>query len=82
MIITRSREFTVNMGNYESCKIGATVSVDTDTMAVPADSDLVGYDYAKQFADEKLADLLAADLEEAADLSNTKDTFIRSWKKV
>jgi hypothetical protein len=81
VIITRSREFTVNMGNYESCKIGGSVTIDTHDLVVPADSVLKGYDYAKKYANDKLADLLRADVDEAADLSGVKDTFIRSWKK-
>lgn len=81
MILTRSREFTVNMGNYESCKIGASVTVDTEKLS-PEDYAQYKVSDAFNLAEVLLDEALASDLNEAKELTNTKDSFVLSWKAV
>ena len=76
MIITKSREFTVNMGNYESLKIGASVSVDTADVPIGKTTDQEIFDWIE----EKLTAVIAEDLAEAKALTNTKDSYVLSWK--
>ena len=81
MIIVRGREHTVNMGNYESLKISASVTVDTDTIIVPGlmgEDELI--DFYNKFIDDKLTEVLAGDVNEARALTNVKDSYILSWK--
>lgn len=75
MILTRSLEFTVNMGNYESCKVGASVTVDTAELP----SDVTD---PTQFMEDKLEEIMASDVKEVTELTNTKDSFVLSWKAV
>lgn len=77
MIITRGREHTVNMGNYESLKISASVTVDTAELVIPIDQD----NHVRDFLEAKLSELLANDLAEAGALTNVKDSYILSWEK-
>lgn len=79
MILTRSREFTVNMGNYESCKIGASVAINTDDMK-PAEGELT-MEQVYAVADDLLDQALASDLNEARELTHTEDSFVLSWKR-
>jgi hypothetical protein len=78
MIVERSREFTVNMGNYESVKIGARVTLDPEEFPELQGATLEA-SHAK--ADELLDDMLAADVKEVSELTATRDSFILSWKK-
>jgi len=73
MKLTKIREHTVNMGNYESLKIGATVEI-TDDWTTQGD-----YEAAVVAADKALAEALAADIAEARELTNVKDSYILSW---
>lgn len=77
MILRKSREFTVNMGNYESVKIGAAVELDTKDYG-NAD---VGIDWLNTEADKILEQVLAQDIHEASELTATRDSFILSWGK-
>lgn len=79
MILTRSREYTVNMGNYESVKIGGSITVDSEKMAgedgvEPLPSEL------QAIVETALDNLLAGDVKEASELTATRDSFILSWK--
>jgi len=66
VIISRSREFTVNMGNYESVKIGGSVQ---------ADSAEEGY----EGLDRILREMLLPDLKRAAEISDVPNTYILTW---
>lgn len=69
MQVTRSRKFTVNMGNYESLATDASVTLDSET-EVPKGRDPFEY------AEELLSAALAADLEEAGRLTDVRTSFI------
>lgn len=80
MILKRYREHTVNMGpgTYESMKIGAEVTLDTDNLpdgVVAPDQESL-YKVAEAMLDEALAD----ELKEVAELSLLSNSHIRSWK--
>lgn len=79
MILRKSREFTVNMGNYESVKLGASVEIDSDILARAEGTSPV--EAANEYADKVLDEVQAEDIKEAASLTNTRDSFILSWKK-
>lgn len=79
MNLTRSREYTVNMGNYESVKIGASVTVDTDQLVIAEGTSPQEAGIA--FAEQVLEQALAADVKEASELTATRDSFILSWGK-
>jgi hypothetical protein len=65
------REHTVNLGNYESLKIGASVETEVDDV-----NELVMIDL-----DAKLDTLLAADKKEAIALLPAGSTsYIQSWR--
>lgn len=64
MIKTISREFTVNMGNYESVKIGGSVQAD---------------DSEGRSLDKELRDMLKPDLVKAAQISDVKNTYVLTW---
>lgn len=64
MKITKSREVTVNMGNFESLKIGATIEDDEMTV-----SEL----------DELLNLALKNDLLWAAENTGTHNSYILTW---
>lgn len=66
MILTVSKEFTVNMGNYESVKIGGSVQ---------ADDSEEGYEGLKRI----LREMLKPDLVRAAQISDVKNTYILTW---
>lgn len=73
MILRKSREFTINMGNYESVKIGASVEIDPDEVDRDVDP--------RAFIEDKLDQLMEADVKEASELTSTRDSFILSWNK-
>lgn len=77
MIITKSREYTVNMGNYESLKFGGSVSLDTDDVMAAG----LGPEKVIEIIEDKLTQVLAEDLAEARALTNTKDSYVLSWKE-
>jgi hypothetical protein len=66
MILTVSKEFTINMGNYESVKIGGSVQ---------ADSEEEGYEGLKK----TLREMLKPDLVRAGQISDVKNTYILTW---
>lgn len=70
MKLTRTREFVVNMGNYESFRTSATVEVIEETL-VEAERK------AELFLDVALKD----DLQSAASLSDVRNTYILTWNK-
>lgn len=73
MILRKSREFTVNMGNYESVKIGASVELDSEKHTTTYSSDL------NVEADCVLDAAIRKDLEEAAELTETRNSFVLAW---
>lgn len=77
MILRKTREFTVNMGNYESVKIGASVELNS---AEYGNAD-VGEKWLSEEADKLLEQVMAEDIAEASALTNTRDSFILSWGK-
>lgn len=77
MIIERSREHTVNLGNYENVKVGAKVTLTDDDI-----KRFSTMDEAITAADQFLDDLLRDDLAEAAEnVPQGQDTHLESWKK-
>lgn len=76
MIITRGREHTINMGNYESVKIHATVSVDTSSPSFEGMPLQDIYD----MLDQMLIDAMSKEVTEAKVLTNVKDSYILSWR--
>lgn len=76
MIITRGREHTINMGNYESVKPHATVSIDT------SDPKVEGWTLQQIYneLDQMLIDAMSRDITEAKILTNVKDSYILSWR--
>lgn len=79
MIITKSREYTVNMGNYESLKFGASVTLDTTDVDISANNP--SFEECVQWVEDRLTAVLAEDMSEARVLTNTKDSYILSWKE-
>jgi hypothetical protein len=71
MKLTRTREFVINMGNYESFRTSATVEVEIESNVLTAN------DKANRMLDQSLAD----DLKSAAKLSNVKDTYVLTWNE-
>jgi len=80
VILERSREFTVNMGNYESMKTGAKVSVDTDSaefkVLVATYPDLSN---SNDILEALLDAALKQDLTELGELTHTNNSFILTW---
>lgn len=76
MIITRGREHTINMGNYESVKIHATVAVDTHDPAYSG----MPLQHIYDMLDQTLIDAMSKDITEAKVLTNVKDSYILSWR--
>lgn len=71
MKLTRSREHVINMGSYESVRVGASVELD-------AVEDAIGNAMAE--ADKILAAAMEADLKEAIDLLPPgSNSYILSW---
>jgi hypothetical protein len=74
--ITRSREHTINMGSYESLKVGASVELNFQPGSL--EDDKVVHDAA----DNYLARALEADLNEAIDLLPAgSSSYILSWRQ-
>ena len=76
MIITRGREHTINMGNYESVKIHATVAVDTSSPSFEG----MPLQHIYDMLDQTLIDAMSKDITEAKVLTNVKDSYILSWR--
>jgi hypothetical protein len=72
--ISRTRAYTVNMGNFESFRTEATVEVDTDKIVI--EEGTAPQDAGFEYADKLLTQALAKDLSEAAQVTLTKDSFI------
>lgn len=81
MKITRNREHTINMGSYESLKVGSSVELEvTDPVDITADGTPHPRVYEK--ADEILGQALAADLKEAIELLPPGSTsYVLSWRQ-
>jgi hypothetical protein len=76
MKITRSREHTVNLGNYENVKVGAFVELTEDDIRAlgPEPSKAVKY------ADDMLDKLLDRDLKEAlANVPAKQPSHLETW---
>jgi len=81
MIIERSREHVVNLGNYESVRVGARITLDRADIEELLQDGLKIEDVVTQ-ADECLDALLAADLAEAEqNVPPDKETHLTTWKK-
>ena len=78
MILERQRELTINMGNqtYESIKISAKVSIDTEkdlpTLLKFYSDDLD----VSEIADKELTKALAAEVEYWHEITTKRDSFI------
>ena len=72
MILTRSRDYTINMGNnsFESVKIGATISVDT--------SEIPGELNITEMANGLLTEALTDEVSYFSDLTQKRDSFIHT----
>jgi len=62
------------MGNFESFRTEATVTVDSKEMSQAPGKD--EFESASEYADNLLAKALAKDLKEAAEVTGTRDSFI------
>lgn len=62
MKVSKTVSHRINMGNYESLTLGASVEIDTD--------DLEGDEAVLDLIDTTISDALAPDLKEARRLSN------------
>jgi hypothetical protein len=76
MILTKSREYTVNMGNYESLKFGASVEVETDQLAIPEGT--APSDAGIVYADQLLVDALREDIRKASELTGVGTSYIHT----
>lgn len=75
MKITRSREHTVNLGNYENVKIGASVELSEDDFGKDADPDRMVAE-----ANTLLDQLLERDLAEAlANVPSSQNSHLETW---
>lgn len=76
MRLIRSREHVINMGQYESVRVGASVELDIEFTADTVSQDV--YDEA----DRVLAASMASDIQEAIDLLPPGSaSYILSWKQ-
>lgn len=77
MILKRTRELAINLGNntYESARVGATVELDTDKVT---DELLKAHDVTNviDLADALLSDALASEVEYWHEITTKKDSFI------
>ena len=80
MNITRSRRLTVNMGDYENYQFGAEVTVSHNDLGLDDEAARVAAGQLaprlKELADAVLDDLLEQDIEDAAELTNNRKTFL------
>ncbi len=72
MIITRSREFKINMGNYESHGESMTVAIDTEQEGLD-------FKAALSACEERLREGLRDTLKRAAKISDVRNTYILTW---
>jgi len=76
MKLTRTRTYTINMGNYESFRTEATVEIDVNPSEpgqVALQNEYMG---ANEIAEKILALALAKDIAEAAEVTLTQNSFI------
>lgn len=71
MIITANREYTVNMGNYESYKFGRSLQVDN-----LLDLNISDLQLANRRLHDMLDEMLEAELKEAAKLTDVRNSYI------
>ena len=79
MKITRSREHTVNMGGYESLRIGTSVESD-ELELTDMTSDKEPHPRVFSKMDAILSKALENELNEAKALTNKEDSYIYSWR--
>jgi hypothetical protein len=72
MKITKSHEYTVNMGDFESKKTGAAIEADLEELGL-------SFEEALAELDRKLDVILADDLAKLSDLTHKKDSFVHSY---
>lgn len=74
MKLSRQRTLRFNMGRYESIETAAGVEIDSSEVPEGVNSG--------DFMDEILDNMLSADVEYAAALTNTPEdeTFVHNWK--
>lgn len=66
------------MGNYESLRIGASVEIDTNSMAIEIGTAPI--DAGAEWAEELLTKALKKDINDAVDLlPGGSDSYILSW---
>lgn len=70
MKITRTRDFVINLGNYESFRTSCSVEVEATNLTA-----------ANLLAEEYLDAALKNDLLEAASLSDVRNTYVLTWNK-
>lgn len=76
MKITRSREHLVNLGNYESARVGASVELSDDDVKRLQDKT----QSVVKYADEMLDRLLERDLKEAlANVPSSQSSHLETW---
>lgn len=76
MEVTRFREHTVNVGNFENVKIGGSVKLSDEDIEGLAEKEAVA------LADRMLDLLLARDLAEAAaNVPEGRETHLDTWQK-
>jgi hypothetical protein len=68
MILKRSRELVINLGDYESARVGAEVSVDITELEDGVD--------AYKWADDQLSVALAAEVKYFHEITTKKGSFI------
>jgi hypothetical protein len=72
MLLSRSRAFTINLGNFESFRTEATVS----------DIEFDGPNYlsgANKVAEKLLDEVLKDDLTKAGEISSVANTYVLTW---
>jgi hypothetical protein len=72
MLLSRSRKFVINLGNYESFATEATVSDISFEFASE-------FDAANKKAEHLLDIALKADLEKAGEISSVANTYVLTW---
>ena len=73
MKLTRTRAYTINMGNYESFRTEATVELDDIENLGP---DEPAMQAANEKAERMLSQALAKDIAEAAEVTLTQNSFV------
>lgn len=83
MKVSKSKRLTVNMGNYESVALNASMEIDSDVDGdALAELGLDTWDTSevKTFLDQQLDTLMSSDVEEAAELTANDDSFVHDYE--